>query len=275
MTRRLFRFRPVLSGLTALAVLAVSMNFPQPAFAALPSTASLPQSGSIVSRWYLNEASGNRADAVGSNTLSDNNSVLSAAGQFSETAADFENANDEYLSVADNVSLSITGNQTHAMWVMVESQPSGGVEYYIESKWTLTQRTFIFAYGDYAGVKKIRFYLSSSLTSDVPNDVTQTLSNATWYHLTWVYTAAAGTAEIYVNGVSLATLGGFDTDFTDGSAAYILGTADPALFSAEHFDGLMQDAMVWNAALSDAEVTSLYNSYFASAATPRFKPRWW
>jgi hypothetical protein len=71
---------------------------------AKPLTSALPLTGNVVSRWYLEEVSGNRADAVGSNTLTDNNTVTSNAdiptSGFARSA-EFTSANSEYLSITD------------------------------------------------------------------------------------------------------------------------------------------------------------------------------
>jgi hypothetical protein len=64
--------------------------------------------GSLVAYWRLDEASGNATDTKGSSTLTDNNTVTSAAGKIS-TSRQFTAANSEFLSIADNAALS-TGN---------------------------------------------------------------------------------------------------------------------------------------------------------------------
>ncbi len=229
---------------------------------ALPATASLPQSGSIVARWKLDEASGTRNDSVGTSHLTDNNTVASAAAQFGVNGADFELSNSEYLNVADNATLSIVGNQTHAFWLNVESQPGTDVQYYVEGKYTPSQRTFIFTYEDESGTKKMRLYLSQNVGGgDISRTVTQTLTNGVWYHIAWVF-STAGEVKFYVNGVQVgSTQTGYDADVTDGTADYTLGIAAPGTYT-NFYDGMMQDAMIWNVSLSGAEVLSLYNAYF-------------
>ncbi len=59
----------------------------------------------LTSFWELEEASGARADAHGTNNLVDNNTVTSAAGKVG-TAAQFTAASSEYLSIIDNASIS-------------------------------------------------------------------------------------------------------------------------------------------------------------------------
>lgn len=75
----------------------------------------------LVSMWELEEASGARADAHGTNTLTDNNTVTQATGKVG-SAAQFTSANSEYLSITDNASIS-TGDIDWwvAAWVYPDS----------------------------------------------------------------------------------------------------------------------------------------------------------
>lgn len=61
---------------------------------------------SLVAFWKLDEASGNRTDSVGANTLTDTNTVGNATGLVYGTAASFVAASSEYLTINDNTALS-------------------------------------------------------------------------------------------------------------------------------------------------------------------------
>ena len=69
----------------------------------------------LVSYWTLDEASGTRADSVGSNDLTDNNTVGAVPRGPEGTVANLLAANSEYLSSADP-SLDLTGDFTYAIW---------------------------------------------------------------------------------------------------------------------------------------------------------------
>jgi len=181
--------------------------FPTPAFAALPLTTALPQSGSIVSRWKLNEASGNAVDSVGSNTLTDNNTVATLAGQFDEDARDFESLNSQAFSLLDPPSLDFaTGVVTFSVWVNLESQPGTNLDFRIGGKYLTTgsQRGYFFGYADDAGVLQLLMDTSSDCAANDDARVTQTLSNSVWYFLTFK-SDGAGTATAYVNGSPIGT----------------------------------------------------------------------
>src|SRR5713101_462503 len=61
--------------------------------------------GSLMSYYKLEEASGNRADSVGTNTLTSHNNVANAKGKIGSSGL-FTATSSTYLSHADNASLS-------------------------------------------------------------------------------------------------------------------------------------------------------------------------
>ena len=68
-------------------------------------SASLVSLTNLVSYWKLDEASGNALDAHGTNTLTDSNTVTSAAGKIGDSRH-FTRTVPEYFTIADNASLS-------------------------------------------------------------------------------------------------------------------------------------------------------------------------
>lgn len=233
---------------------------------ALPLTASLPQSGSIVSRWKLDEASGSRADSVGVNTLTDNNTVLSGTGRFGATAADFESSATEYLSITDasQVGLDLSTNFSFSVWVKMESQPSGGAGMTFFSKMGSadTNESYVMEYRDQGGTMKLRTFFENGSNGDTISNIAKTLTNGTWYHIVCTVTIATPAIKFYVDGVDLGSVTNESiaaTSLRNSSANFALGYRDgPNIFP---FDGMMQDAVLWNTALTGAEVLSLYRSY--------------
>jgi hypothetical protein len=226
---------------------------------ALPANGDLPQDGSIVSRWVLDEDSGTRVDSVGSNDLTDNNTVLVATTpQFSADAADFEAGNSEYLSVADNASLSITGDLSFSAWVKFESG-AGSAYRVIMSKWESGGAGKRAWFLRTSASNQIEFaYSSDGSSTDGYELVAWNPSNGVWYHMAVVYDASAGEVDFYINGAQQgATQTGGPTSIHDGTGALWLGRE-----TTRYMDGLIQDAVLWNAELTAAEVEDLYNAYF-------------
>ena len=230
---------------------------------ALPANGDLPQDGSIVSRWVLDEDSGTRVDSVGSNDLTDNNTVLVATTpQFSADAADFEAGNSEYLSKSDEATLSITGDMSMFMWVKMESAPSGGNGMAFMSKFTNASRGYAFRYVDNGGTPSLDFLHSSDGSGTNQRIVAKTLALATWHHVGMVYDASAGEVKFYVDGAQAgATQTGATNSIFDSTAAFNLGSRATTV-QTDFVDGLMQDSLIWGAELTAAEVEDLYNLYF-------------
>lgn len=92
------------------------------------------QKTNLVSYWNLTETSGNAVDAVGVNNLTDTNTVTSAAGvaQYSALgAADFNEANSEYLSITDAAQSGLSpgdiANDFYVCgWIKLDALDSGG-----------------------------------------------------------------------------------------------------------------------------------------------------
>ncbi|PQO47366.1 LamG domain-containing protein [Blastopirellula marina] len=223
----------------------------------------LPQAELIVSRWYLDEASGTREDAVSSNDLTDNNTVTSSAGidQLNATSplsAQFTRSSSEYLSAADNAELSITDDMSISLWLYPDTTPAGSAVHAIVSKWDATTNlSFSFNYEN--GVFKLRISPDGTVPSIVDKTITATITEDDWSHVVLVYDASAGEIKLYVNGVQVgSTATGAPTSIFDGTAPIRIG-ADTA--GSNTWNGRMQDVILWNAELTDAEVFYLYRLY--------------
>lgn len=209
----------------------------------------------LISFWELGEASGTRNDSHGTNHLTDNNTVLQAAGRVGNSA-DFESDNSESLSRADNASLSV-GNIdfTLCAWVKLESKPAStsGIllkgdaddeEYYL--KWQDTDR-FKFEVCS-AGA----FANQTSIEANVLG--APVLGN--WYFIIAWHDATANTINIQVNNGNVDsaayTLGSYDSN-----GDFVIG-AYPAF--SEYFDGLIDQVGFWKRTLTTEEKTFLYNA---------------
>jgi hypothetical protein len=191
----------------------------------------LQQTG-IVSYWKLDETSGSRADSIGANTLTDNNTVLSGAGKVSN-AADFELDDSDYLSVVNNDSIDITSDFFLACWFKPESTGVTSIN-----------------------IQKDKSGDGYSLFVDTSNKVTYTINNTgtagatsvvagTWYHICGNYTGA--TKDVYMNS------------FIDGTAAYTTNPADltQSLFLGTA-DGLQDESILAKRWFRDEEIKTIY-----------------
>lgn len=233
---------------------------------ALPANADLPQNGSIVSRWLLDDASGQtRVDSVGSNDLEDNNTVTTGTGPFGDTCADFESGNTEYLSISDasQTGLGLSTDYTISMWINVETNPG---LYVLIGKGTVdVYRIF------YRSTTKIQAdYFDASVNETQLQEIVD-LGTATWVHVSFAFDISVPSATMYVNGdVQGSTMSNTAaTSIVSNNSEFNLGGYDGGSFP---FDGMMQDAIVWSTKLTDSEASDLYDAYYAPAEAVFMSP---
>ncbi len=211
----------------------------------------------LVSWWSLNEESGNRADAHGSNTLTDINTVGFAAGK-QGNAADIESATAEYLSIADGdaAGLKPTSSFTCFGWVKPESITAAYntiVSYAINS-------------GNFAGyilrsrdnsITEYTWYLyAGGSYKDVVSTVVPVAG-------TWAFVAAwydSSDEKLYIsvnNETPVSTAGG--SLALPASQPFYVG--NDATSPTRYFDGLIDEAGVFiGYAMTADDRTALYNS---------------
>lgn len=225
------------------------------------------------SMWRMEEASGTRADSMGVNDLTDNNTVTSATGKVG-TAADFESTNSESLSrtAASCVGLAASGRQsfTIAAWVQLESL-GGGNYRGIVTKQTATVVEYEFGLGT---TDVLEFGMEDSGGNN--GTVVQwssAASTATWYFVVAWYDAVAQTINIQVNNGTAQSQSFTFEPALNGTGDFYIGSTAP--FNLP-WDGLIDQVMFYNRTLSSAERSALYNSGngrdFSDLGTLHFEP---
>lgn len=207
----------------------------------------------LVSYWKLNESSGNAADSVGTNTLTNNNSTPYAAAKIN-SGADLERGSTQFFSITDAAQsgLDFTTAFTIALWVKFESVTTLVREPFMArwdansgNRWLFTKddsNIILFAIGDDA---------TATFSS-----VAWTPSAATWYFV--VVTYSAGTIKFYIDGVQQ----GADktTSFTSlPNSSYDLNVGKYPDGAPDYFDGIMDEIGMWSRALLNSEIAFLYN----------------
>jgi hypothetical protein len=221
-----------------------------------PVSASAQLTTSLIAYWELGEASGNRADSHGSNTLADNNTVTQAAGKVGN-AADFERDNTEYLSIADNAALS-TGDidVTMCAWVYFESLAMGaGQIRQIISKEGASDGEYYLFYDSTADRLTFTVYGAAAYGSGAGVSWGSAPSATTWYFVCGWHDATANTITIQVdNGTPLST--SHAAGIFDSNGAFRLGLNS----AAQSMDGLIDQVGFWKRVLTSDERSFLYNS---------------
>lgn len=208
----------------------------------------------LVGYWRMEEASdATRDDSSGNgNTMTESaaDTIVQATGKFG-FAGDFELADTEYLSAADSVSLSVTGSLTLSAWINPETVSAGS--YNIIAKWDGANVSYrLFQNGD-----EIRLELDSA--SNYQETTASNLAASTWYHVVGVYNSGDPTAKIYINGTEAAssTTGTIPSSIGDDAGVLALGAQDTSTTPTGYYDGVIDEARVYNRALSTREVRQL------------------
>ena len=214
----------------------------------------------LVSCWELQETSGTRVDSHGTNDLTDNNTVLYGAGHILTNAADFEQANSEYLNITDASQSGLDGmsDLTIAYWFNLESTTDYGT--YV-SKWGNNTATYSYlirqALGD---LNTIAVYVGDGTNVGGGNITGLGLALATWYHAIMTFNSSTGNIELRINNVLKGTIATSVTGIANTSVDFILGAAYGAGSPYWLLDGRMEQVCVWQRLLTSTEMTDLYNS---------------
>lgn len=190
----------------------------------------------------LQAAAGWRPGVVGANALSLNGTATSWAS----AASPVVDTSQSY-SVSAWVKLnSLTGSQT------LVSVDGTNVSPFILQKSS-------------AGVFRFVVINADSTTAADAIVTGPTAVAGTWYHLVGVYDKTAGTAQLYVNGVSQGTASGAVGWAALGSTN--IGRTKYAGANADYVNGTIDDVHFYDRAITQTEVTALATVTYAAAVT--------
>lgn len=217
---------------------------------------------SLIAYYKLDEASGTRVDSVGSNDLTDNNTVTQAAGKVGN-AGQFTAANIEYLSLADNADMS-TGDIdfTIACWVYMDSKPgkAGIAGKYELNDSSLREWNMNFRQG---AVDRFEFtiYKTDNTSVGVRANNFGAPSTGTWYFIVAWHDSVANTINMQVDNGAIDSTTTAGLLISDTAATFGVGARDVSGASAgdSPWDGRIDEFGFWKKVLSSEEKTDLYN----------------
>lgn len=218
---------------------------------------SLVSLDQMVSYWKLEEASGTRADSHGTNTLTDNNSVTSAAGKIGNASA-YATASLQYLSVASNSTVQ-TGDISFSIscWVYLTSKTTYR---WVFNKDGLSagQREYYLIYDFPADRWQFAVFRATDSAVTVNANTLGSPSLNTWVHIGCYHDAANDQIGICGSG------GAFDTQATGGAlqaasnGPFQLG-GNPRTPATLYMDGRIDEVGFWKRMLNANEWAALYN----------------
>lgn len=230
-------------------------------------------SDNLISYWSLGEASGNAIDDHSTNDLTDTNTVGTATGKVGN-CRDFEANNGEYLTRADNAALSIGDiDMTLTCWINMESQ--AGDDGIVAGKHDANISSIEYSLYYNLTTDRLVFRVSSdgATAVEVTASTFGAVPTATWMFVVCRHDATANQISISVNAGTANTTAHSGGIF-NGTAPFRLG-ADA--IPGTYFDGLIDEVGLWKRALTNDEVTELYNSgsgrdYAYITSGPAFDP---
>lgn len=202
-----------------------------------------------LSYWKFDEASGDAVDVISSlNAV--NTSVTYGAGKLNNCAIYNGSA---YHTVADNAAIKPSSDISISAWLYITSTSSYQM---ILAKGENTGDTRSYEMRCFGTTTRIEVQMRTGGGSYDASQCTTAIGLNTWAHI--VYTRTGTTHKIYINGVS-DTLSSSVT--TSGTIDY---NADNLWFGQRNgglrFNGKIDEVGIWNVALTQAEIDTIYNS---------------
>jgi hypothetical protein len=176
---------------------------------------------------------------------------------------DFEASESDYMRVSAAVLTSGDTSMTMACWFKLET--TGALQ-------TLLSLTDPAASSLGADNTELQINASNAVVARLETGAATagTVSTGTWYLATAVY-EASNSRYAYLNTTKSAQN---TTDRTAGWNSLTIG-ANGYASQSSYFDGILGECAVWNVALSDSDVSSLYNSGSGVAMDTVGTPVWY
>jgi len=155
---------------------------------------------------------------------------------------------DDYVDCGNDESLNITDEITVSVWVKSPVAHDGRIVYKYEA-----------GQGYYLTISPTTGVARGVVFGDTTVEITGTtnLADSNWHHV--VFTRKiGGNLNLYVDGVSDVAPVSSPTGTLENEATLYIGQ-DVAY--AHHFNGAIDEVRIYNRALSEEEITSLYESY--------------
>lgn len=230
--------------------MAVALTF-QTLFAQVPSY--VPTNG-LVGYWPFN---GNANDVGGNG----NNGVVTGASLTTDRFGNANSAysfddNSDYIDCGNSSSVNITGSITLSAWI---NATNFNTENGIISK-NGSYDLITSANNTIPPLDKIRWLEAGGFLFTSP------IQQGTWLHIVATFDLTTQTKKVYVNGTLFASQAASITSLPTTTQNLYIGSHQPLIVPSWSFNGKLDDIGVWNRALTQQEITNLYNSSLPQTA---------
>jgi hypothetical protein len=214
----------------------------------------------LVGWWNFDEGSGTSAadSSGGGNTGTLYNAPTWTGGKLNGALT--LNGSTQYVNVPDATSLELSGSWTVSAWVNPAGFPTSGNNTKLitrDDSGANTNYGIAVDNNQNCGGLGWKVYFNNTAGSAYYACYVTTINTGTWYLVTGVWDSSAQNEYLYLNGALVATqnqAGNVPTSNTGGSLE--LGNEYSL---ARYLNGTIDDARVYNRALSASEVWRLYN----------------
>jgi hypothetical protein len=175
------------------------------------------------------------------------------SGVYQDGAIQFTAADKEYLSIADNASLS-TGDIdfAFAFWVYMDTVTTNRT--IVSKAATSSQREYDFQ----VAINQFKFVVYNGTTTSGTLTHSTVISAGTWYFVVGYHDSVNNLIGISLNGAAFETSATTDV-VKDSTAAFCVG-ANPDAGTLNYMNGRVDSLLFYKKVLSTDEVTWLYNS---------------
>jgi hypothetical protein len=226
------------------------------------SSLVLAQSSGPVAAYNFNEGSGTTVTDLSGNGITGTivGASWTASGRYGNGLS--FNGSSSYVDLGNPAALQFTGSLTLEAWVMATANPPDDGQIIAKSNDIGWQ----FKTTPDTGKETFGVAVSGSSNTKVQRYSSTVRALNTWYHVAGVYNAAAGTLDIYVNGI-----------LDSGS---LVGVIPPSQFNQTvnvnigrrtggfYFNGIIDEVRIYNRALSQAEIQSDMNTPIGGTPPP-------
>jgi len=179
----------------------------------------------------------------------------------SEGSTSFVAGSSQYISVANDSSLTFTTALSVSCWVNFTTA-SGDQTFIADWDYPNNGRSFQFRWND-DSTDKLEFHACGDGSTIKTNTVNWTPTVGRWYHLSATYDA--GTSKIYIDGVSQTVTSDANqpTSLHSSSDPILIGATGDATTRGNYMNGKIANVGIWSRVLSPEEIQSIMNKSYS------------
>ncbi|MBU1719308.1 MAG: hypothetical protein KKA07_09565 [Bacteroidetes bacterium] len=166
-----------------------------------------------------------------------------------------------HIKALDNNALDLTGNGTLEAWIKLDTLPATGSASAIITKgdWDATSGLFytFLIYHPSGSTYNLRLDLGNGSAYQALQHAF-TLNTDTWYHVAATWTTS--TLTLYLNGQLLDSVAANSYMPVANSYDVLIGADGPSSAPGYIFDGLIDEASIFNRALTQPEIQAIYDA---------------